>query len=267
MVCEPGNSFTEARYLVEDLDTIRHVHATTCIRPSIDSTILALLPSLIGPHCSWGLPSFICHSRYLANCCQQWVGQSQASPIYSVISRAFGTGARSNPRTRLNFLPQWCCSNLEICWTSPHPHFFCWPVLSVVRVLMYYCIVPSIIHWPDDDILFLFLTYIPFDLATMKISSLVFASMLLLKNTIAQNDGNTAVRIETPAKLPPLQTPAVPSPSSSYFESVWVKVLAGINTECKTCPNSLCSNKNFYGGLMMFRATCWTNGEKINATR
>ncbi|TID12780.1 NLP P60 [Venturia nashicola] len=101
----------------------------------------------------------------------------------------------------------------------------------------------------------------------MKISSLVLASALLLGKTVAQSgDTNKAVQIEPPAILPALQVLSIAASSSPNLESVWVKVGAGINTECKTCPNSLCSIKNFYGSLMMFRATCWTSGQKINAT-
>lgn len=38
------------------------------------------------------------------------------------------------------------------------------------------------------------------------------------------------------------------------------------NTECKTCPRSLCPNKIAYGdnyGETRFNATCWTRGTRI----
>lgn len=107
----------------------------------------------------------------------------------------------------------------------------------------------------------------PVDFGIMKVTSLVFTSTLLFGSTIAQaDDFNAAIQVDPAVPLPALQATPTLVPSSSFYESVWAKVSAGINTECKTCPNSLCSNKNFYGSLLMFRATCWTIGQKINAT-
>jgi hypothetical protein len=70
----------------------------------------------------------------------------------------------------------------------------------------------------------------------------------------------------TPAVDPAPATPE-PTPISPYYDSVWVKVLPNIITECKTCPYSLCPNKDFYGSTYMFRASCWASGQKINSTK
>jgi hypothetical protein len=102
----------------------------------------------------------------------------------------------------------------------------------------------------------------------MKISNFVLASTLLCRRTFAQTDDiNAVVQVDPDVPVLAAQETAAPVSSSSFYESVWVKVLTGINTECKICPDSLCSNKNFYGSLLMFRATCWATGQKVNATK
>jgi hypothetical protein len=43
----------------------------------------------------------------------------------------------------------------------------------------------------------------------------------------------------------------------------YINTTAEYNTECKTCPHSLCTNKLFYSYEETFNATCWTRGTKI----
>jgi hypothetical protein len=43
----------------------------------------------------------------------------------------------------------------------------------------------------------------------------------------------------------------------------YINTTAEYNTECKTCPHSLCPNKLFYTYGETFNATCWTRGTKI----
>jgi len=43
----------------------------------------------------------------------------------------------------------------------------------------------------------------------------------------------------------------------------YINSTAEYNTECKTCPHSLCPNKVAYGYGDNFNATCWTRGTKI----
>jgi hypothetical protein len=38
----------------------------------------------------------------------------------------------------------------------------------------------------------------------------------------------------------------------------------GVNTECKTCPYSLCPNVAAYGSEDPVKLTCWTHGDVIN---
>ncbi|KAF2193693.1 hypothetical protein K469DRAFT_728830 [Zopfia rhizophila CBS 207.26] len=42
-----------------------------------------------------------------------------------------------------------------------------------------------------------------------------------------------------------------------------IETSAEYNTECKTCPHSVCTNKLYYGLGDSFNATCWTRGTKI----
>lgn len=37
----------------------------------------------------------------------------------------------------------------------------------------------------------------------------------------------------------------------------------GVETECKTCPYTLCTNKAFYGYDTQVTLTCWTEGTSI----
>jgi hypothetical protein len=41
----------------------------------------------------------------------------------------------------------------------------------------------------------------------------------------------------------------------------------GVNTECKTCPWTLCTNKAFYEGGDNVTLTCWTHGTEIAGDR
>ncbi|KAF2801055.1 hypothetical protein K505DRAFT_403638 [Melanomma pulvis-pyrius CBS 109.77] len=43
----------------------------------------------------------------------------------------------------------------------------------------------------------------------------------------------------------------------------YINTTAEYNTECKTCPHSLCTNQLAYSGADEFNATCWTRGTKI----
>ena len=97
-----------------------------------------------------------------------------------------------------------------------------------------------------------------------------FHSLLLL----LAFSSNAAAQFESPIDQPALETnpvdpypPAETSAISPYYDSVWAKVSAGISTECKACPYSLCPNQDFYGSLYMFRASCWATGQTINGTR
>jgi hypothetical protein len=56
-------------------------------------------------------------------------------------------------------------------------------------------------------------------------------------------------------------------PAAQQFDSVWVRVLRDVNTECKTCPYPNCPNKNWYGSSYQFSAKCWTVGAIIGRTK
>lgn len=43
----------------------------------------------------------------------------------------------------------------------------------------------------------------------------------------------------------------------------YIASTAEYNTECKTCPRSLCPNTVYYSTDDTFNATCWTRGTKI----
>lgn len=43
----------------------------------------------------------------------------------------------------------------------------------------------------------------------------------------------------------------------------YITAQAEYNTECKTCPHSLCTNKVAYEYEDVFNATCWTRGTAI----
>ena len=97
---------------------------------------------------------------------------------------------------------------------------------------------------------------LPFFLGLVASARLVFAQ-------IEDSDDEDAYYPTTSTDYYPNPAPA---PTSPYYDGVWAKVSSGVITECKTCPYSLCPNKGFYPSMLMFRATCWTNGEKINDT-
>jgi hypothetical protein len=50
------------------------------------------------------------------------------------------------------------------------------------------------------------------------------------------------------------------------FESVWVRVLRNVNTECKLCPSPGCLNKDWFGSSYQFQAVCWAQGAKVGNT-
>src|ERR1700748_2015118 len=56
-------------------------------------------------------------------------------------------------------------------------------------------------------------------------------------------------------------------PPTREFDSVWVRVQRGVNTECKTCPFPNCPNKDWYGSSFQFAAKCWTVGAIIGKTK
>jgi hypothetical protein len=43
----------------------------------------------------------------------------------------------------------------------------------------------------------------------------------------------------------------------------YITTYAEYNTECKTCPRSLCPNKLAYATSDSLNATCWTRGTRI----
>ena len=47
----------------------------------------------------------------------------------------------------------------------------------------------------------------------------------------------------------------------------YIATAAEYNTECKTCPRSLCPNQAVYAGGDTLNATCWTRGTKIMGDR
>jgi hypothetical protein len=53
----------------------------------------------------------------------------------------------------------------------------------------------------------------------------------------------------------------------AQFDSIWVRVLRGLTTECKSCPSPLCSNTDFYGPSLQFMAICWAGGAPVNDTK
>jgi hypothetical protein len=56
-------------------------------------------------------------------------------------------------------------------------------------------------------------------------------------------------------------------PEQSTFDSVFVRVLRDINTECKACPHPGCVNKDWYGSSHQFAAKCWTAGTIVGNTK
>lgn len=56
-------------------------------------------------------------------------------------------------------------------------------------------------------------------------------------------------------------------PTQSNFESVFVRVLRDINTECKACPHPGCVNKEWFGSSHQFAAKCWTAGTTVGNTK
>jgi hypothetical protein len=53
---------------------------------------------------------------------------------------------------------------------------------------------------------------------------------------------------------------------TAFFESVWVRVLRNVNTECKLCPSPGCLNKDWFGSSYQFQAVCWARGAKVGNT-
>ena len=51
-----------------------------------------------------------------------------------------------------------------------------------------------------------------------------------------------------------------------FFESVWVRVLRNVNTECKLCPSPRCLNKDWFGSSYQFQAVCWAQGAAVGDT-
>ncbi|KAF1940273.1 hypothetical protein EJ02DRAFT_319176, partial [Clathrospora elynae] len=47
----------------------------------------------------------------------------------------------------------------------------------------------------------------------------------------------------------------------------YISTEAEYNTECKTCPRSLCPNQLYYSGEETLNVTCWTRGTKIMGNR
>jgi hypothetical protein len=71
----------------------------------------------------------------------------------------------------------------------------------------------------------------------------------------------------------PTQSRTAPSPAAepdggkpAFFESVWVRVLRNVNTECKLCPSPGCLNKDWFGSSYQFQAVCWAQGAKVGNT-
>jgi hypothetical protein len=54
--------------------------------------------------------------------------------------------------------------------------------------------------------------------------------------------------------------------SSPPFESVWVRVLRNVNTECKLCPAPGCMNKDWFGSSYQFQAVCRAQGARVGNT-
>jgi hypothetical protein len=55
--------------------------------------------------------------------------------------------------------------------------------------------------------------------------------------------------------------------SAQLKPSIINTVEKGVNTECKTCPWTLCTNKEFYEGTDNVTLTCWTHGTEIAGDR
>lgn len=47
----------------------------------------------------------------------------------------------------------------------------------------------------------------------------------------------------------------------------YITTAAEYNTECKTCPRSLCPNRLYYSTEDTLNVTCWTRGTKIMGDR
>lgn len=47
----------------------------------------------------------------------------------------------------------------------------------------------------------------------------------------------------------------------------YISTAAEYNTECKTCPRSLCPNQLYYSTEDSLNVTCWTRGTKIMGDR
>ncbi|KAF2196630.1 hypothetical protein GQ43DRAFT_467031 [Delitschia confertaspora ATCC 74209] len=56
-----------------------------------------------------------------------------------------------------------------------------------------------------------------------------------------------------------LLTPSAAAPTTKPY----INSTADYSTECKTCPHSLCTNKQYYISGDSLNATCWTRGTKI----
>ena len=54
--------------------------------------------------------------------------------------------------------------------------------------------------------------------------------------------------------------------TAAFFDSVWVRVLRNVNTECKVCPSPSCLNKDWFGSSYQFQAVCWAQGARVGNT-
>ena len=55
--------------------------------------------------------------------------------------------------------------------------------------------------------------------------------------------------------------------AQSTARNISSSIEKGVNTECKTCPYSLCTNKAAYDGSTGVTLLCWTRGTVIDGDR
>lgn len=91
------------------------------------------------------------------------------------------------------------------------------------------------------------------------------SSVLPLASSQASPNESAQTRLKqsTPAR----PTSAKQSSGPRLFDTVWAKVRRGVNTECKACPDPLCTNKNWFGSAHHFRASCYATGATVNNTK